>query len=98
MNTTMIGNEGAVKTNSYLDLETRIQTKQAKFGVIGLGYVGLPLALTLNAAGFDATGIDIDTTRIDAINAGHSYITDVKNEKLRRVLSEKPFVRLRIFR
>ena len=66
--------------------------------MIGLGYVGLPLALTLNAAGFDATGIDIDTTRIDAVNAGHSYITDVKNEELQRVLSKNAFVRLRISR
>jgi UDP-N-acetyl-D-glucosamine dehydrogenase len=91
MSTTIVKNERAVKTNSYFDLETKIQTKKAKFGVIGLGYVGLPLALTLNAAGFDVTGIDIDTTRIAAINAGHSYITDVKNEELQRAISTKRF-------
>src|ERR1044071_5627751 len=79
------------KSDSYAQLENRIKTKQAKFGVIGLGYVGLPLALTLNNAGFDVTGIDIDTTRIAAINAGNSYITDVKNGELEQALSEKRF-------
>ena len=52
-------------------------SKTARFGVIGLGYVGLPLGLTLNDAGFDVTGIDIDTTRTTLSIAGpfvyHGY-------------------------
>lgn len=91
MGTTMLETEGAVNTHAYLELEAKIHQKRAKFGVIGLGYVGLPLALTLNAAGFDVTGIDIDTTRTAAVNAGHSYITDIGNEELQRAISEKRF-------
>src|SRR5438477_2172093 len=91
MSTTIIENEGAVKTDPYLELETKIQKKQAKFGVIGLGYVGLPLGLTLSAAGFDVTGIDIDSNRIAAANGGRSYITDVSNEELQQAISVKRF-------
>ena len=79
------------ETDSYEVLEERIKTKQARFGVIGLGYVGLPLALTLNEAGFDVTGIDIDTNRVDAIVAGRSYITDISNDELQKAIAQKRF-------
>jgi UDP-N-acetyl-D-glucosamine dehydrogenase len=46
-------------------------------GVVGLGYVGLPLAVELARAGFKTTGIDLDTRKVDAINRGESYIPDV---------------------
>src|SRR5436309_799328 len=91
MSTTTIENEGAIKTDAYLELEKKIQNKQARFGVIGLGYVGLPLGLTLNEAGFDVTGIDIDTNRISAIQAGRSYITDISNEELQKAISAGRF-------
>ena len=79
------------KADSCAELESRINSKQARFGVIGLGYVGLPLALTLSDAGFNVTGIDIDTNRVDAIVAGRSYITDVRDEELRKATLEKRF-------
>jgi UDP-N-acetyl-D-glucosamine dehydrogenase len=91
MSTTIIESDGAVIIDPYLDLETKIRTKQARFGVIGLGYVGLPLGLTLSEAGFDVTGIDIDTNRIAAINSGRSYITDISDEELQRATSGKRF-------
>jgi UDP-N-acetyl-D-glucosamine dehydrogenase len=91
MSTTIIEDEGAVKTNAYLELENKIKNKQARFGVIGLGYVGLPLGLTLSDAGFDVTGVDIDTNRIEAIKAGRSYITDISDQELQRAVSEKRF-------
>src|SRR2546428_13399926 len=86
-----IENDVTLKTDAYIELEAKIRTKTARFGVIGLGYVGLPLGLTLSDAGFDVTGIDIDTNRIAAINAGRSYITDVSNQELQRAISEKRF-------
>jgi UDP-N-acetyl-D-glucosamine dehydrogenase len=55
----------------------RIRTKQARVGVIGLGYVGLPLAVEFARQGFTVTGFDIDESKARAINAGHSYIPDV---------------------
>jgi UDP-N-acetyl-D-glucosamine dehydrogenase len=88
---TIIENEGEIKTDAYLELETKIRTRQAKFGVIGLGYVGLPLGLTLSDAGIDVTGIDIDTNRVNAIKAGRSYITDISDQELQKAISEKRF-------
>lgn len=87
----IIENEIAGKTDSYLALVTKIKTKQARLGVIGLGYVGLPLGLTLNAAGFDVTGIDIDTTRVNAIVEGKSYITDISDAELQAAIRAKRF-------
>jgi UDP-N-acetyl-D-glucosamine dehydrogenase len=88
---TIIENDAPSKTNSYLELEAKIRTKTAQFGVIGLGYVGLPLALTLSDAGFNATGIDIDRSRVDAIVAGRSYITDIRDAELQKAIRDKRF-------
>jgi UDP-N-acetyl-D-glucosamine dehydrogenase len=88
---TLIENDELNKTGSYLELEAKIATKTARLGIIGLGYVGLPLALTLNDAGFDVTGIDIDTSRVDDISAGRSYITDVSKERLAKAASGNRF-------
>jgi len=55
----------------------RIQSREARAGVVGLGYVGLPLAIELAKAGFRTTGIDLDTRKVQAIDAGESYIPDV---------------------
>src|SRR5690348_9231923 len=52
----------------------RIHTHTAKIGIIGLGYVGLPLALLFNEAGFPVTGFDIDPEKVKALNNGRSYI------------------------
>ena len=60
----------------------RIRTREARVGVIGLGYVGLPLAVEFARAGFDTTGFDVDETKVGAINAGTSYIPDVRQEDL----------------
>src|SRR6186997_2291355 len=57
-----------------------IRLRRAKTGVIGLGYVGLPLAVEFGRAGFAATGIDLDTRKVNAINEGRSYIDDVPTE------------------
>src|SRR5213593_855380 len=86
---TIVETDVDVKGEAYFQLENRIKSKTARFGVIGLGYVGLPLALTLSEAGFDVTGIDIDTNRVDAIVAGRSYITDVTDEELQKATREK---------
>ena len=91
MSTIIENDVDTTKTDSYDELERRIKTKQARFGVIGLGYVGLPLALTLSEAGFDVTGVDIDTNRVDAIVAGRSYITDISDKELQKATFEKRF-------
>src|SRR5918995_3665440 len=55
----------------------KIQTRRARTGVVGLGYVGLPLAVELAKAGFRATGIDLDERKVQAVSEGRSYIPDV---------------------
>src|SRR5438132_11387902 len=60
----------------------RICNKQARIGVIGLGYVGLPLAVEFARAGFDVTGFDVDPAKTASINAGKSYIPDVRAAEL----------------
>lgn len=60
-------------------LAEKIQSKQARVGVIGLGYVGLPLAVEYAQAGFDVTGIDLMESKCQRIHAGESYIGDVSS-------------------
>lgn len=57
-----------------------LRTKQARVGILGLGYVGLPLAAVFAEAGFHVTGIDPDARKVDCLNKGESYIPDVKTE------------------
>jgi len=67
----------------------RIQSRQARIGVIGLGYVGLPLAVEFARNGFDVTGFDVDARKTAEINAGRSYIPDVAADDLQRVVESK---------
>src|SRR5882672_10577027 len=71
-----------MSTTHIATLLTRIRAKQARIGVIGLGYVGLPLAVEFARAGFDVTGFDVDASKIAEINAGRSYIPDVPMHEL----------------
>ncbi|UHS62434.1 nucleotide sugar dehydrogenase [Agrobacterium vaccinii] len=79
----MRGAQSALTSSSnaqqLLDL---IQSKKAKAGVIGLGYVGLPLAMTIARSGFEVVGFDIDPGKITAIDAGESYIEAVSHDVL----------------
>ncbi len=68
-------------------LQDRIAGRTARVGIIGLGYVGLPLAVEFAAAGFDVTGFDVDATKVAAVNAGRSYIGDVSQEHLAAVVT-----------
>lgn len=60
-------------------LHNKLSAKTARIGVIGLGYVGLPLAVEFGQAGFPVVGIDLDRRKCDAINAGTSHIQDVSS-------------------
>jgi UDP-N-acetyl-D-glucosamine dehydrogenase len=63
-------------------LKQRILNKTAKVGVIGLGYVGLPLAVEFARAGFDVIGIDVQSAKVAQLNSGLSYIKDVSDDVL----------------
>ncbi len=62
------------RSHSLEQVLARVQARTAKVGIIGLGYVGLPLALLFNEAGFPVTGFDIDPEKVRALNSGRSYI------------------------
>lgn len=60
----------------------KFKNKEAVIGIVGLGYVGLPLMLRYNAIGFKVLGIDIDASKVEALNSGKSYIEHISSEKV----------------
>jgi UDP-N-acetyl-D-glucosamine dehydrogenase len=70
-------------------LADRILTRSARVGIIGLGYVGCPLAVEFAAAGFAVTGIDVQERKVATINSGRSYIQDVPGKRVRELVKKK---------
>jgi UDP-N-acetyl-D-glucosamine dehydrogenase len=66
------------------ELTNLIKDKRARVGVIGLGYVGLPLATEFATKGLRATGFEVDAAKVEKINSGESYIGDVKSESIKQ--------------
>ncbi len=64
------------------ELSEKISRREARVGILGLGYVGLPLAVEFASAGLPVVGLDLDTRKVEAVNAGRSYIKDVDQERL----------------
>ena len=73
-------------------LEQAIQNKTAKVGVIGLGYVGLPLIRAFVAAGFHTMGFDCDQSKVERLLAGKSYIKHIAAEWIARCVGDGTFV------
>ncbi len=71
------------------ELAKKIHDRTARAGVVGLGYVGLTLAVEMAKAGFQVTGIDVDQQRVDAINDGVSYVLDVPGAALLPLVEQK---------
>jgi UDP-N-acetyl-D-glucosamine dehydrogenase len=69
-------------------LRQKIETRKARTGVVGLGYVGLPLAVELAHAGFSVVGIDIDQAKVDSLNRGESYIQDIPTAVLKPLVEQ----------
>jgi UDP-N-acetyl-D-glucosamine dehydrogenase len=69
-------------TASFEGLVSRLETRKAKIGVIGLGYVGLPLALLFSEQTFQVTGFDIDRKKIDTLSVGGSYIVRIPHTEI----------------
>ena len=70
------------------DLISKLQKKGAKIGIIGLGYVGLPLVSEFLSKGFDVTGIDKDQSKIDSLNNQQSYIAHIEDKFISKYLSK----------
>lgn len=69
----------------------KLRNKDAKMAILGLGYVGLPLAVVFAEAGFNVTGVDPDGRKVEAINKGESYIPDVKSASLAKLVKDGKF-------
>ena len=70
-------------------LERKLSQRSAKMAVLGMGYVGLPLAVVFAEAGFEVLGIDPDSNKIKALAASESYIGDVSSEQVARLVKAK---------
>ena len=66
----------------------KLRRREARVGIIGLGYVGLPLAVLFAEAGYHVIGIDVDGRKVDALNRGESYIEDVPAEAIRPLVAK----------
>ncbi len=75
-------------SNHKQELIDKFKDRTAKVAILGMGYVGLPLATVFAEAGFKVTGIDPIQNKMDALNRGESYILDVPSEQVRRLVSQ----------
>ncbi len=74
------------------DLKQKISLKKAKIGVIGLGYVGLPLAISFSRVGFTVLGLDKNNARVKRIREGKNYNEDVSIEEIAKLQKKKKFI------
>jgi threonine dehydrogenase-like Zn-dependent dehydrogenase len=74
--------------NDLRNLESRIRDKSADIAIVGLGYVGLPLALAFAEAGFNVSGVDADKARVNKITRGVSYLLDIESARLKKAVTK----------
>ncbi|HPM42879.1 MAG TPA: NAD(P)-binding domain-containing protein, partial [Candidatus Omnitrophota bacterium] len=74
------------------ELKNKIIDKKAVVGIIGLGYVGLPLAVTFAKGGFKVYGIDIDKHRVERLKEGETHILDVSIDDVKSTMRSKKFI------
>ncbi|MFJ9498518.1 nucleotide sugar dehydrogenase [Brevibacillus centrosporus] len=76
----------------YEELKQKIQMKTAQVGIIGLGYVGLPLAIETLKSGYPVTGIDLDARKVENLKAGISHVQDITDETLQEYMAQGSFL------
>src|SRR5213079_3529911 len=87
-NSKSIMSSETISTTHFSELKTKIEQRQARIAVIGLGYVGLPLALLYSEQNFPVTGFDIDERKVSTLNAGGSYIFRITVPEIQRARSQ----------
>lgn len=78
-------------TERHLELIAKLNAKTAKIGIVGLGYVGLPLMLRYCEVGCKVIGFDVDQSKVDALRAGRSYIEHIESKRLSHFVDRKSF-------
>jgi UDP-N-acetyl-D-glucosamine dehydrogenase len=81
----------AIATNFKERLLNKLETRTAKIGVVGLGYVGLPLAVAFAEAGFQVYGVDLADKKVESLNRGESYIPDIPTEDVAPLVANGKF-------
>jgi threonine dehydrogenase-like Zn-dependent dehydrogenase len=81
-----------MKNKTQPQLKQKLAKKTATIGIVGLGYVGLPLAIAFSQAGFKVLGFDTQSKKVNLINKGQSYITDISSKDLAAAVASKRFV------
>ncbi len=76
---------------AYKDLMERIQNRRARIGILGMGYVGLPLMQTFCKAGYQCLAFDVDQRKVDALNKGKSYIQHIPSRSISTLLKDRLF-------
>ena len=89
MDSIAFASEETKRSAHFEQLTNKIKNKTARVGVVGLGYVGLPLAVEYANEGYSVTGIDLQASKVDQINKGISYIQDVPTSVVERVVAAK---------
>lgn len=84
--------QSEVEDRFFMTLQNRLLHHQAKIGVVGLGYVGLPLAVEHARAGFLVVGLDDNAAKVDKVSRGDNYIPDVDNRILQQLVEERRLV------
>jgi UDP-N-acetyl-D-glucosamine dehydrogenase len=77
--------------STFQALKCKIESKTARVGIVGLGYVGLPLAVEFTKAGFHVTGIDLQQSRVDRLMQGESYVQDVPSSEVAELVKAGRF-------
>lgn len=77
----------SIEMNSKLQLLNRLNDKSATIGIIGMGYVGLPLMIRYAAIGFKVLGVDVDADKVDKLNSGESYIEHIPAQQIQASLN-----------
>ncbi len=81
----------AKSVSTFQALKEKIDSKTARVGIVGLGYVGLPLAVEFAKAGFHVTGIDLQQSRVDRLMKGESYVQDVPSSEVAELVKAGRF-------
>ena len=82
---------GRIAVSTSTDLMASIVSHQATIGIVGMGYVGLPLSLTFSEKGFPVIGFDVDDTKTSRLNAGESYIDHLHHDRVRQAVDRRRF-------
>ena len=77
-------NMSTAATTTLSELKKTVETRQARIGIVGMGYVGLPLALLFSGEGFAVTGFDIEERKVSTLNAGGSYIVRILPDAIQK--------------